>query len=248
MLTVMSATDFTDLAARMSAGVAAVRACLILSRDGLSLGAHPADGEGMARQAWDALEQIGDPQRGFVDMGSEIWVVASSAAYSAVMVAAPEAKPGLLLDRMESQLAAAEEARVSVADAAEAPVAPVPPMTPAAPVPPLMPATPEPVRRPRSPLHPEPRLEDTTEPMPEPHPMPEPQPMPEPVTAAAKVVDLSAPSVPATRADDPPASKPEAKQARTRKLVRRKKPAAIDRVALAREFGRLQADEAAGGW
>lgn len=234
MLTVMSATDFTDLAARMSAGVAAVRACLILSRDGLSLGAYPADGEAMARKAWDALEQIGDPQRGFVDMGSEIWVVASSAAYSAVMVATPEAKPGLLLDRMESQLVAAEVAR---ADAAEAPAAPVEPPAP------------EPVRRPRSPLHPEPRLEAPPEPMPE--PMPEPQPMPEPVRepvkAAAKVVDLSAPSIPATRADDPPGSKPEAKPARTRKLVRRKKSAVIDRVALAREFGRLRADEATGG-
>jgi hypothetical protein len=219
MLTVMSATDFTDLAARMSAGVAAIRACLILSRDGLSLGTYPADGEAMARKAWDTLEQIGDPLRGFVDMGSEIWVVASSAAYSAVMVAAPGAKPGLLLDRIESQLLIAEEARA--AEAAEAPAAP---------------AAPEPVRRPRSPLHPEPRLDAA------------PQPKPEPVKAAAKVVDLSASSGPATRADDPPASEPVAKPARARKLIRRKKPATIDRVALAREFGRLQSDNGAGGF
>lgn len=107
----MAAMDFNDLAARMSAGVAGVRACLILSRDGLSLGAHPADGEARARQAWDALQRIGDPQRGFVDMGTEIWVVATGGAYGAAMVATPEAKPGLLLDRMEAQLLSAEESR-----------------------------------------------------------------------------------------------------------------------------------------
>ncbi len=111
MLTLMAAMDFNDLAARMSAGVAGVRACLILSRDGLSLGAHPADGEARAREAWDALQRIGDPQRGFVDMGTEIWVVATGGAYGAAMVATPEAKPGLLLDRMEAQLLAAEESR-----------------------------------------------------------------------------------------------------------------------------------------
>lgn len=191
----------------------------------------------MARKAWDTLEQIGDPLRGFVDMGSEIWVVASSAAYSAVMVAAPGAKPGLLLDRIESQLLIAEEARA--AEAAEAPAAP---------------AAPEPVRRPRSPLHPEPRLDAAPQPMPEPEPTPEPtpetmpEPVREPVKAGAKVVDLSAPSAPATRADDPPAGEPEAKPTRARKLIRRKKPATIDRVALAREFGRLQSDNGAGGF
>ena len=111
MLTLMAAMDFNDLAARMSAGVAGVRACLILSKDGLSLGAHPADGEARAREAWDALQRIGDPQRGFVDMGTEIWVVATGGAYGAAMVATPEAKPGLLLDRMEAQLLAAEESR-----------------------------------------------------------------------------------------------------------------------------------------
>ena len=111
MLSGMAAMDFNDLAARMSAGVAGIRACLILSRDGLSLGVHPADGEARARHAWDALQRIGDPQRGFVDMGTEVWVVATGGAYAAAMVATPEAKPGLLLDRMEAQLLAADESR-----------------------------------------------------------------------------------------------------------------------------------------
>ena len=44
-------------------------------------------------------------------MGTEIWVVATGGAYGAAMVATPEAKSGLLLDRMEAQLLAAEESR-----------------------------------------------------------------------------------------------------------------------------------------
>lgn len=200
MLTLMSATDFGDLAARMSAGVAGVRACLILSEDGLSLAAHPADGEASAREAWDALQQIGDPQRGFVDMGEEIWVVSTRGAYAAIIVASPDAKPGVLLDRMEAQLLAAEQSR-----AVDAPAPPSPP---------------EPNGRPRSPLHPEPRQEA----------------QPEPVRTGAKgsgaVVDLSGTD---------PAAAPAAPPSRA-------KSGTVDRVALAREFGRLTDDESAEGY
>ena len=202
----MSATEFGDLAARMSAGVAGVRACLILSRDGLSLGAHPADGEARARKAWDALQQIGDPQRGFVDMGEEIWVVSARGAYAAIIVGSPEAKPGVLLDRMEAELASADVARA----ADDSPARPGDPRS-----------------RPRSPLHPEPRLEVK----------------PEPVKARAgggseAVVDLLA-AEPEKKAPEPPEPAPKPKR-------RQPKAGGVDRVALAREFGRLMDDEASG--
>ena len=190
----------------MSASVAGVRACLILSRDGLSLGAHPADGEARARKAWDALQQIGDPQRGFVDMGEEIWVVSARGAYAAIVVGSPEAKPGVLLDRMEAELAAADEARASEP----------PPPGPA-----------EPRTRPRSPLHPEPRLEVKPEPA-------------EPVKARAggspaAVVDLSGAEPNGSAPTPKPVEKPKRRPAM---------PGDVDRVALAREFGRLMDDEA----
>lgn len=203
----MSATEFGDLAARMSAGVAGVRACLILNRDGLSLGAHPAGGEARARGAWDALQQLGDPKRGFVDMGEEIWVVSARGAYAAIVVGSPEAKPGVLLDRMEAELAAADLSRAAEDGSSESP--------------------PQPKSRPRSPLHPEPRLEVK----------------PEPVKAHAtagpgKIVDLSGAEV---SASEPPPPPPPAKPRR-----RRAKPGGVDRVALAREFGRLMDDQAEG--
>lgn len=207
----MSATEFGELAARMSASVAGVRACLILSRDGLSLGAHPADGEAEARRAWDALQQIGDPQRGFVDMGEEIWVVTARGAYAAIIVASPGAKPGVLLDRMEAELVSADLAR-----AAEDPAG--------------QPA--EPMPRPRSPLHPEPRLE--MEPEAEPEPVP---------VRAGPVVDLSATDAAPEAPAEPDAAKPPLKPRR-----RGPHPGGVDRIALAREFGRLMDDEANEGY
>ncbi len=208
----MSATEFGDLAARMSASVAGVRACLILSRDGLSLGAHPADGEAKARKAWDALQQIGDPRRGFMDMGNEIWVVSARGAYAAIIVGGPEAKPGVLLDRMEAELAAAEQARAR-------------PDEPASPA--------EPPSRPRSPLHPEPRLEVKPQPV-----QPVQQVQASTNGASRAVVDLSEND----QLQEPVVAKTP------RRHRRRGRRGDVDRVALAREFGRLIDDEQAGGY
>ena len=217
----MSATEFSDLAARMSAGLAGVRACLILSRDGLSLGLHPADEEARARKAWDALQQMGDPRRGFLDMGEEIWVVSARGSYAAFMVAGPEAKPGLLLDRMEAELAALEGGKGDPLPA-------------------------EPLDRPHSPLHPEPRLDVN----------------PQPVKAGAAgakasstaVVDLSVAEKPkkngkvekVAEAAAPEPPPPPKKSLLPKRRGRRSKPGEVNRVALAREFGRLMDDEAEG--
>ncbi|MGH2710121.1 MAG: hypothetical protein ACRDH9_02825 [Actinomycetota bacterium] len=220
MSSLMSATEFGDLAARMSAGLAGVRACLILSRDGLSLGLHPADEEARVRKAWDALQRMGDPRRGFLDMGEEIWVVSARGAYAAIMIASPEAKPGLLLDRMEAELAAAERERGGEGDPLPA----------------------EPIDRPHSPLHPEPRLEVK----------------PQPVKAGAKasstaVVDLSVAEkkserpMEAAMAETLATPQPQPKKSLLPKRRRRSKPGEINRVALAREFGRLMDDESIEG-
>jgi hypothetical protein len=222
MSSLMSATEFSDLAARMSAGLAGVRACLILSRDGLSLGLHPADEEARARKAWDSLQHMGDPRRGFLDMGDEIWVVSARGSYAAFMVASPEAKPGLLLDRMEAELAAFDGGKGDPLPA-------------------------EPLDRPHSPLHPEPRLDV--------------DPRPLQAGAAAKgsstaVVDLSVaekvkkngklekPAAAAAPAPPPPPKK----SLLPKRRGRRSKPGEVNRVALAREFGRLMDDETGEGY
>jgi len=113
--------DLGELAARMCAGLDGVRACLLLSPDGLTLGAYPSNGERLGREVWDKLEQSAAPQRGFLDLGDEVWVIAKRGPYTAVLVSAPALRPGLLLDRVEALLRAAEEIQVPDPEPAPAP-------------------------------------------------------------------------------------------------------------------------------
>jgi hypothetical protein len=129
----MESIDFTGLAARAVAGLHEVRACLLVSRDGLTLAAVPEGGEDLARRALDRLDTVGRPERGFLVIGDEVWVVSRRGPYLGIIVAAASARAGLLLDRLESTLRAAEEARLHAGSAG--------------------PGRPEIPRRPRTPLH-----------------------------------------------------------------------------------------------
>jgi hypothetical protein len=181
----MYSTDFNALAARMAAGLQDVRVCLLLSSDGLTLGAFPESSEEKGREVWDAVQQVGDPHRGFLDLGEEIWVMARRGAYAAIIVTAPTVRPGLLLDKLDFMLRQAEEARLRVEVETGTPV-----------------AKPEVSRRPRSPLHrgeparPEPRKAPGGA-RPEPRPAETEEPAyapPEELTAAAeRVVDVTLP-------------------------------------------------------
>jgi hypothetical protein len=119
----MDGVDFSGLVARAVAGLDEVRACLLVSRDGLTLGAYPQGGEERAREAWSRLGAVGDPERGFLVMTDEVWVFARRGAYACIVVGTASAKAGLLLDRMEATLRAAEEARQQSGSAAPAPPA-----------------------------------------------------------------------------------------------------------------------------
>ena len=88
-----------------------VRGCLVLSRDGLVLGAHPAESERATTRAWIRFATIGDPERGFVQFGTETWCYVRRAPYAGFAVAGPEERAGLVIDHMEQVLEAAEERR-----------------------------------------------------------------------------------------------------------------------------------------
>jgi hypothetical protein len=118
--------DFNALAAALGADLDGVRASLILSRDGLVIGAHPADGEDVAKRAWLKLASLGDPDRGFFQFATETWSYVRRGPYAAFVVAAATVRPGLLIDQMERVLLAAEENRAdrsSLKPDASAPVA-----------------------------------------------------------------------------------------------------------------------------
>lgn len=148
--------DFGALASRMSAGLEGVRACLIVSGDGLSLGAHPENAEGRAKDVWDRLSAVGDPQRGFFNVGDELWVVARRGWYAALLIASPSVRPGIALDRLESYLKIAEEARVREAGEIGGPAAPEPAPRTRSPVRREAKAEPAPPAKPQAPKQPQP--------------------------------------------------------------------------------------------
>ncbi|HEX6131940.1 MAG TPA: hypothetical protein VF044_09420 [Actinomycetota bacterium] len=117
--------DYSALAQRVAVSVGGVRGSLILSRDGLILGAFPDD-ESAVKPAWLRFAALGEPQRGFVEFGDQIWAYVHRGPYASFVVAGTGARPGVLIDRMEQALLAAEEARTKreplrVPDPAQAP-------------------------------------------------------------------------------------------------------------------------------
>jgi hypothetical protein len=225
--------DFNALAVALGAGIADVRACLILSSDGLVLGAHPATAEVDARPARIKLAAIGEPERGFLQFGTEVWCYVRRGPYAALAVTGTAIRPGLVMDQMEQVLLAAEESRAHREglrmDAAA--------------------AAPAPTSKPRTPLHPEPR--GVEEPV-----ILRAEPVPVVERAAAAPADLrpaepAAPGPPPAGAAEP---EPVATEASTPPETPAPAPAGrswseaeeggdVDRFSLAREFSRLLQDD-----
>ena len=103
--------DYSGLAARAAAGVGGLRGCLILSRDGLVLGAHPDDDESVAKPSWLRFATLGEPERSFVEFGDQVWVYVHRGPYAAFAVADAGVRPGLVIDQLEQALLMAEESR-----------------------------------------------------------------------------------------------------------------------------------------
>ena len=109
----MEMDDYSALAQRVAVSVGDVRGCLILSRDGMVLGAYPEDDETQAKPAWLRFAALGDPERSFVAFPDQVWVFCHRGPYASFAVAEASIRPGLLLDTMEQALLAAEESRTT---------------------------------------------------------------------------------------------------------------------------------------
>ena len=137
--------DYSGLAARAAAGVGGLRGCLILSRDGLVLGAHPDDDDRLTKPSWLRFATLGEPERSFVEFPDQVWVYVHRGPYAAFAVADAGVRPGLVIDQLEQALLTAEESRtrrdgLRAPDAAAAAAGPRTTMHPPAPT-----ATPAPV-------------------------------------------------------------------------------------------------------
>ncbi len=118
--------DFSALAQRISLSVREVRGCLILSRDGLVLGAFPDDAETLAKPAWLKFVALGEADKSFVEFTDQVWAYVKRGTYAAFAIAEAGCRPGILVDQLDQILLSAEEARtrrdtLKVPDAPAAP-------------------------------------------------------------------------------------------------------------------------------
>jgi hypothetical protein len=131
--------EFSALAARVAASVGDLRGVLILSRDGLVLGAFPEGDEALLKPAWLRFAGLGEPDKGFVEFADELWAYVRRGPYASFAVTGAHVRPGLVMDQLEQMLLAAEEVR-SRREALRLPD-----------------AAPAPSGKPRTSLHPDPR-------------------------------------------------------------------------------------------
>jgi hypothetical protein len=212
-------SDYSVLAQRVSLSIAGIRGCLMLSRDGLILGAHPeGEPEADLRTAWVRFAGVGDPERSYVEFPDQIWAFVRRGSYAAFAVADVGVRPGVLVDTLEQALLSAEQERVVDRDAMRLPEAPSAPSG-----------------KPRTSLH-----------MPDRQPTPEPEPATVRADAAADDAAAETPpaeevaSTPAQEAADLPAAEPDPPVDDVPEAQGGKEEESeVDRILLAKEFAGL---------
>ena len=227
----MPMEDLSALAARLAASVGDARGCLIVSRDGLVIGAHPEDGEAQLKLAWLRFAALGEPDRSFVQFGDEIWCFVRRGAYAVFLVTSVAVRPGLAIDRIEQALLTAEEARAK-RDSLRVPQAPAASSG-----------------KPRTPLHAEPsRVDDPvlirSETISTPASPSVGAAEPEVASPAAPQPSDAGPNAPAAQPTPRGPSKEAVSAQGSDDAADDEEDTEVDRVLLAREFSRLlQEDE-----
>jgi hypothetical protein len=121
-------SDYSALAQRVSLSIAGIRGCLMLSRDGMILGAHPeGEPESGLRAAWVRFAGVGDPERSYIEFPDQIWAFVRRGSYGAFAVADVGVRPGVLVDMLEQALMAGEQDRATDREMMRLPDAPVAP-------------------------------------------------------------------------------------------------------------------------
>jgi hypothetical protein len=118
--------EYAALAQRFVLSMTDVRGCLVLSRDGLVLGAYPEEDEGTVKPAWLKFVNLGEVRKSFVELTDQMWAYVYRGPYAMFVVAGLSVRPGVLIDQLEQALLTAEEGRskrdpMRLPDAAAAP-------------------------------------------------------------------------------------------------------------------------------
>lgn len=121
-------SDYAALAQRVAAGISGIRGCLLLSRDGMILGAHPeGDVESQTKAAWLRFAGVGEPERSYVEFPDQTWAYVRRGTYAAFAVAEVGVRPGVLVDLLDQVLMAGEVERIQEREAMRVPEAPAAP-------------------------------------------------------------------------------------------------------------------------
>jgi hypothetical protein len=120
--------DYSALALRVSMSITGVRGCLMLSRDGMVLGAHPeGEAETHLRSSWMRFAAVGDPERSYVEYLDQVWAFVRRGGYSAFAVADAGVRPGVLVDLLDQALMVGEQDRARDRETMRLPEAPAAP-------------------------------------------------------------------------------------------------------------------------
>ena len=104
--------DYSAVAQRVSMSITGIRGCLMLSRDGMVLGAHPeGEAESRLRASWVRFAAVGDPERSYIQFPDQIWAFVRRGGYSAFAVADAGVRPGVLVDLLDQALMTGEQDR-----------------------------------------------------------------------------------------------------------------------------------------
>jgi hypothetical protein len=118
-------SDYSTLAQRVCSSISGIRGCLMLSRDGMVLGAHPeGEAEAHLKTAWVRFASLGDPDRSYVEYPDQTWGFVRRGGYAAFSVADAGIRPGVLVDLLEQVLMTGEQERADDRSALRLPEAP----------------------------------------------------------------------------------------------------------------------------
>ena len=104
--------DYAAVAGSIVLGIPGVRACLVVSADGLPLAVHPPAEEEAAIALWTRLSALGEISRGFVTVRTEVWAFVQGERYGALVLAERSVRPGQVLELADQALAEAAAAAV----------------------------------------------------------------------------------------------------------------------------------------
>src|SRR3989442_1294024 len=113
--------EYAALAQRVVLTMDDVRGCLVLSRDGMVLGAYPEEDEQAFKPAWLKFVHVGEARRGVVEFSDQLWAYVHRGPYAAFVISGIGGRPGGRLDQLEQAVLAAEETRAKNGDTLKVP-------------------------------------------------------------------------------------------------------------------------------